>query len=507
MSLAAIPAYLLARRRAARPASSLLAALLAVALPSLVYTGTLMTENAFYPRSCSRRGRCCARSSEPTLRRQLVLLAACGVVTLVRVQALAVVAGGADRAAPAPPRRPQAAARRGFRCLRHRRRRRRARRSARSSRAAGRSRACSAPTQVVGEESYDVGDVLKYLLWHLAELDLYVGVIPFAAFLLLAARIRSLEPRVQAFARRDDLARRLDADRGRHVRLALRRPDRQERNMFFARAAAPDRRCSSGSIAARRDRASTLIAAALHRRRAAGADPVRALPAADGARLRHADARCRSGTSRTTSGCRGSTTSSLLGGHRRRRAASCFVPRRYAARAARARPRLLRRRAPADPGRARHGIEQAACGRALPGDPRRHRATGSTEPFRRPTTSRSLWTGQDRPLHGQHERVLQPPRRPGLLRSAGRCRAACPRRAVERRPGDRRRSARADGERRRGGLRARRRHGRARRRRRSPRDDARSASTSDGVERPARLDDDASDGLYPTTPGRARRVT
>ena len=53
--------------------------------------------------------------------------------------------------------------------------------------------------EVVGEESYDVVDVLKYVVWHLAELDLYVAVIPFAAFLLLAARIRSLEPRVQSF--------------------------------------------------------------------------------------------------------------------------------------------------------------------------------------------------------------------------------------------------------------------------------------------------------------------
>src|SRR3954464_13921718 len=48
MSLAAVPAYLLARRVVAQPLA-LLAALLAVAVPSLVYTGTLMTENAFYP--------------------------------------------------------------------------------------------------------------------------------------------------------------------------------------------------------------------------------------------------------------------------------------------------------------------------------------------------------------------------------------------------------------------------------------------------------------------------
>ena len=48
MSLAAVPAYLLARR-VLPTGLSLLAALLAVALPSMVYTGTVMTENAFYP--------------------------------------------------------------------------------------------------------------------------------------------------------------------------------------------------------------------------------------------------------------------------------------------------------------------------------------------------------------------------------------------------------------------------------------------------------------------------
>jgi hypothetical protein len=53
--------------------------------------------------------------------------------------------------------------------------------------------------QVVGQESYDAVDVLKFLFWHLAELDLYVAVIPLAAFLLLAMRLRSLDPRVQSF--------------------------------------------------------------------------------------------------------------------------------------------------------------------------------------------------------------------------------------------------------------------------------------------------------------------
>ncbi len=48
MSLAAIPAFFLARR-VVRRSYALLAALLAVAVPSLAYTGTVMTENAFYP--------------------------------------------------------------------------------------------------------------------------------------------------------------------------------------------------------------------------------------------------------------------------------------------------------------------------------------------------------------------------------------------------------------------------------------------------------------------------
>ena len=48
VSLAAIPAYFLARR-VLPTGLSLLAAVLAVALPSLAYAGQVMTENVFYP--------------------------------------------------------------------------------------------------------------------------------------------------------------------------------------------------------------------------------------------------------------------------------------------------------------------------------------------------------------------------------------------------------------------------------------------------------------------------
>ena len=196
MSLAAIPVYLIARRLL--PAGlSLLAALLAVALPSLAYTGTLMSENAFYPAFLLAAWALLRALDEPTLRRQLVLLAACGAVTLVRVQGLAVVLAALSaplllRLVARRPLRPWApffgiVAGGALLVL-----------VAQLARGASISSLFGA-YEVVGKESYDVVDVLKYLFWHLAELDLYVGVIPFAAFLLLAARIRSLEPRVQAF--------------------------------------------------------------------------------------------------------------------------------------------------------------------------------------------------------------------------------------------------------------------------------------------------------------------
>ena len=48
LSLAAVPAYGIGRRVLSSRAS-LVAAALAVTVPSMLYTGTLMTENAFYP--------------------------------------------------------------------------------------------------------------------------------------------------------------------------------------------------------------------------------------------------------------------------------------------------------------------------------------------------------------------------------------------------------------------------------------------------------------------------
>jgi hypothetical protein len=51
----------------------------------------------------------------------------------------------------------------------------------------------------VGDASYDAGEVLRYLVWHVAELDLYLLFVPVAATIVLVGTARSLDPPLQAF--------------------------------------------------------------------------------------------------------------------------------------------------------------------------------------------------------------------------------------------------------------------------------------------------------------------
>ncbi|MFL6011402.1 MAG: glycosyltransferase family 4 protein, partial [Gaiellaceae bacterium] len=88
MSLAALPAYLLARRVLSTP-SALVAAALAVALPSLLYTGNLMTENAFYPIFLCVALSLTRMLEAPTRLNQLAVLLLCVVAYGTRQQALA----------------------------------------------------------------------------------------------------------------------------------------------------------------------------------------------------------------------------------------------------------------------------------------------------------------------------------------------------------------------------------------------------------------------------------
>jgi hypothetical protein len=196
MSLAAVPTFFLARR-VVSDGRALLAAGMAVAVPSMAYTGTVMTENPFYPLFLLVALLLVLVLERPKPLLVVGLYGLVGLAFATRVQAVALV--------PAILLAPLVLAifeRRGMRVT--------------VTRfrwlygiaagavvavlaiqlAAGNLLGAYSP---VGEQSYDLGEVLRYLWWHVAELSLYVLVIPLAATIVLAARARSLDARLQAF--------------------------------------------------------------------------------------------------------------------------------------------------------------------------------------------------------------------------------------------------------------------------------------------------------------------
>src|SRR5262249_31477357 len=88
--LAAVPAYFLARRVLGQWLS-LAAAALAVAIPSMVYTATLMTENAFYPIFLTFVLVLVIWLDRPTVAHTLILLGLVVVAYLTRQQAIALL--------------------------------------------------------------------------------------------------------------------------------------------------------------------------------------------------------------------------------------------------------------------------------------------------------------------------------------------------------------------------------------------------------------------------------
>ena len=200
MSLTAVPAYFLARR-VVQPALALLAALLTVAVPSTLYAGTIMTENAFYPIFVCVALALALCLERPTVTRQVVLLALCLLAYETRTQAVALVP--AIVTAPIlygwyARRRPREILRSyaplwlvlvvgGLLLL--------VVEAARGSSVT----ALLGSYQTVGHQHYAVGAVLKWLLYHVAELDLYLGLLPFAALVLLAFLGRGLPRPAQAF--------------------------------------------------------------------------------------------------------------------------------------------------------------------------------------------------------------------------------------------------------------------------------------------------------------------
>ncbi len=201
MSLAAVPAYFLGRRLM-RPPLALAAAGLTVLVPSMLYTGTLMTENAFYPLFLVVALALVLTLERPTPLRQVVLLGLCGLAYGTRAQAVALLA-----AVVTAPLLLAAIERRGLR------------RGLRpfatlygilaggaalallATLARGRS-----PLELLGayraaaSSDYSVGGVLHFVLYHAAELDLYLGVLPFAALFALWLAPRDVTPAARAFA-------------------------------------------------------------------------------------------------------------------------------------------------------------------------------------------------------------------------------------------------------------------------------------------------------------------
>ena len=199
ISLAAVPAYLLARRLVGE-GLSLLAAVLAVALPSLAYSGVIMTENAFYPLFLVVVLVLVLVLERPTVTRQIVLVALLGVAYQTRPQAVALAA-----AALTAPLVQGLLGRRVREALVAQRTLYGIAGAAvvavvgvEFARGESRSSLLGAYA-VVGEGGYHAGAVLRYFLYHAAELDLYVGVAPVAAAVLLVVCRRNTDARLDAY--------------------------------------------------------------------------------------------------------------------------------------------------------------------------------------------------------------------------------------------------------------------------------------------------------------------
>jgi hypothetical protein len=87
MSLAAVPTYLLARRLV-QPPLAFLAAALAIALPAMAYTTSMMTENAFYPAFTLVVLAMYLALERPTIPRQLLVFPAILVAFYTRAQGI-----------------------------------------------------------------------------------------------------------------------------------------------------------------------------------------------------------------------------------------------------------------------------------------------------------------------------------------------------------------------------------------------------------------------------------
>lgn len=196
MSLAAVPAFLIARR-VLRPSLALLAAIIAVALPSMVYTATITTESLFYPVALTFAWLLLRYLDRPTWFRLGVMLVGLVCAFATRAQSLAFLPAIATaplllavferRRGALRPFIPLYCFLAGATVLVV---------GVQAARGLAPADLLGAYS-IVGHGGYDVGSVARMWLWHLEELDLYAGIIPVAALVLLLCLVRGLPPRVQ----------------------------------------------------------------------------------------------------------------------------------------------------------------------------------------------------------------------------------------------------------------------------------------------------------------------
>ena len=204
MSLTAVPAYLLARRFV-EPRAALIVAALAVVVPSMVYASTLVTEVALYPAFVLALLAIAASLERPTGANQVFVFGAIALAASIKMLAAVLVVAYVGSVAlfhwldtrdasawraRMRPYLPSWIALAGIAVL---------------GGAAALAMAAS-PLDALGAYSVVLGNVDPlvvpwWMLLHVAELDLYVAVIPFAATVGVVWRgvRRSADPRERLF--------------------------------------------------------------------------------------------------------------------------------------------------------------------------------------------------------------------------------------------------------------------------------------------------------------------
>ena len=408
MSLAAIPTYLLARRVAGERLA-LLGAAIAVVVPSMAYTGTITTESLFYPVALGLAFVLVRYLERPGWRWLAALVAALAIAFATRSQSLAFVPAIATAPLLLALLRSRWSALRPFVPLYVL--------GAAAAIAlvvlqAARGRSLTdllGAYSIVGEGGYDAGQVLRFWLWHVEELDLYVGIVPFAALLLALLVGRTLPDRLQehvaattALVVWSTLAVGAFASRFASDRV-------QDRYLFFLAPLLVVVVLAWVELGAPRPRVPTLAAAAI------ALALVLVFPY-----VRFIGEPAKSDTLGLVP--LWTINEHLVAG---RYWATVARRRRRAARALPARPRAVRRRRADRPPRAlRRPVAAGLVGPArLRGGGNRRAAAGQSRPPARLDRPRGARRGRGRraldrprrPVHGQHERVLQPARRAGLL--------------------------------------------------------------------------------------------